>query len=81
MPNESNICPKCGKTSLFQSSSFCDESINAHPLECTRQETYMCVNEDCRARFIRRYTPEFYNVKERSCIPNWMKKKFGRYVK
>lgn len=81
MPNESNICPKCGKMSLFQSSSFTDEGASTHPLECPRQETYMCVNEECKARYIRRYKPEFYNVKERSCVPNWMKKKFGKYVK
>lgn len=81
MPNESNRCPKCGKYSLFQASSFCDEGTGTHPLECARQETYMCVNEECKARFIRRYTPEFYNVKDSSIIPNWMKRKFGKYLK
>ena len=76
MANDSNICPKCGKRTLYQCSSVVDEVSGEHPLEFARQEVYLCVNENCRARFLRKYKPDFYNVREKSFVPNWMKKKF-----
>lgn len=76
---EINICPKCGKHTLFQSSGFSDIGSADHPLGYARQETYMCINEKCRARFIRRYKPDFYNVAHAPIVPEWMKRKFRKY--